>query len=125
MFVGSFGLEITGKCAKPSQDPEIREKLDKLYPLEWTDFVRDKLKGKPENWSANNKGHVDALKRRYVEDHPELIGCVTNNTMVVIDAKHMVADPDRDKRLQGHKGLHPTTMISTANRLHIEVNSHT
>ena len=118
IYVGSFGLEIAGKCKKPPRDPDIRKKLEKLYPLEWTDFVRDKLRGKPENWNSGNKGHVDALKRRYVEDHPELIDCVTNNTMVVIDAKHMVPDPDRDKSLQGHKGLHPMTMDATSERLH-------
>ena len=89
-----------------------------MYPLEWTDFVRDKLKGKPEHWNADNKGHVAALKRRYMEDHPELLSKVSDDTMLVIDAKHMVADPHRDRALQGHKGLHPTTMQTTAERLH-------
>jgi hypothetical protein len=38
--------------------------------------------------------------------------------MLVVDAKHQVSDPHRDKALQGHKGLHPTTMKATADRLH-------
>ena len=62
-----------------------------------------------------NREHHNAMVRRVFEEHPSLIG---STTTVVIDAMHQVNDPNRDKTLQSHKGLHPETMRATASQLH-------
>ena len=114
-YVASFGLEVAGKCKNPPKEPEVQQALRELSRWEWSDFYRQVLKGRAENWDATIPEHHNAMVRRVLEDNPKLIGPMK---VVVIDAMHQVPDPNRNKALQAHKGLHPETMRHTASHLH-------
>jgi hypothetical protein len=97
VYVASIGLEIAGKCKDPPT--EFQQQLNEISKWEWSEI--------PE--------HHNALIRRVLEDNPRLIG---STKVIVIDAKHQVPDPGRNKALQGHTGYHPETMKHTAVHLH-------
>ena len=93
----------------------VSKQLDEISKWEWSDFYRQVLRGNADNWDSGIPEHHNALVRRVLEENPRLIGSAK---AIVIDAKHQVPDPGRNKDLQRHKGYHPETMRHTATHLH-------
>ena len=50
VYVASIGLEIAGKCKDPPT--EFQQQLNEISEWEWSDFYRQVLKGKAENWNS-------------------------------------------------------------------------